>query len=136
MTSYTSLHLNLHDVNVDATDRLKKSQIASFSKQWCSTSRLPKYSIPSITIQFNVKSKQPIQISAKTCPSKYCCHGNIRPHNQNSTTSSNCQINLRKNPMIWKDYLKLSEIANYSKLARHQKPPPSPPRQNRVKGWL
>ena len=35
--------------------------------------------------------------------------------------------------MIWKDYLKLSEIANYSKLARASNPPPPPPsRRNRV----
>ena len=35
--------------------------------------------------------------------------------------------------MIWKDYLKLSEIASYSKLARVSKaPPPSPPRRSRV----
>ena len=81
---------------------------------------------PSITVQFNVKNKQEIQIS--TCPSKCCCHGNIRPHNQNSTTSPNCQENLRKIFMIWKDYLKLSEIASYSKLALESKaPPPLPP---------
>ena len=38
--------------------------------------------------------------------------------------------------MIWKDYLKLSEIANYSKLARASKaPPPPPPRRNGVNGY-
>ena len=50
--------------------------------------------------------------------------------NQNSNTSPNCQINLRKSPMIWKDYLKLSENASYSKLARASK---APPPRNRVK---
>ena len=36
--------------------------------------------------------------------------------------------------MIWKDYLKLPEIASYSKLALASKaPPPPPPRRNRVK---
>ena len=34
--------------------------------------------------------------------------------------------------MIWKDYLKLSEIASYSKLARASKAPPRPLRWNRV----
>ena len=34
--------------------------------------------------------------------------------------------------MIWKDYLKLSEIASYSKLPRASKAPPPPPRRNRV----
>ena len=29
--------------------------------------------------------------------------------------------------MIWKDYLKLSEIASYSKLERASTPPPPPP---------
>ena len=48
------------------------------------------------------------------------------PITQNSTTSPNCQINLRKSPMIWKDYFTLSEIASYSKLARASKAPPSP----------
>ena len=33
--------------------------------------------------------------------------------------------------MIWKDYLKLSEIASYSKLARASKVPPPNPRRNR-----
>ena len=53
-----------------------------------------------------------------------------KSHNQNSTTSPNCQMN----------YLKLSEIPSCSKLARASKPPPPPPpppppilRQNRVK---
>ena len=37
--------------------------------------------------------------------------------------------------MIWKDYLKLSEIANYSNLARVSKVlPPPPSRRIRVKG--
>ena len=36
--------------------------------------------------------------------------------------------------MMWKDYLKLSEIASYSKLARASTPPP--PRPNRVKKLL
>ena len=36
--------------------------------------------------------------------------------------------------MIWKDYLKLSEIASYSKFARASKlSPPAPPRRNKVK---
>ena len=66
MTSFARFHnlpLNLYDVIGDATDQLKKSEITFFLKQQCS--RLPKYSIPSITIQFNVKNKQEIQISAK-----------------------------------------------------------------------
>ena len=63
---------------------------------------------------------------SKTCPSKCCCHSNIRPHNLNSTTSLNCKINLTKSSMIWKKYLKLSEIASYSKLARASKAPPPP----------
>ena len=37
--------------------------------------------------------------------------------------------------MIWKDYLKLSEFAGYSKLARASKVPP-PPRPNRVRSIL
>ena len=60
---------------------------------------------------------------SKTC----CCHGSIQPHKLNSTISLNFQIHLRKSPMIWKDYLKLSEIASYSKLARASKAPPPPP---------
>ena len=46
----------------------------------------------------------------------------------------NCPM-IGQGPMIWKDYLKLSEIASYSKLARASKapPPPHPPRWNRVK---
>ena len=66
MTSFARFHnlpLNLYDVIGDVTDQLKKSEITFFLKQQCS--RLPKYSIPSITIQFNVKNKQEIQISAK-----------------------------------------------------------------------
>ena len=66
MTSFArfyNLHLNLYDVIGDITDRLKKSETTFFLKQKCS--RLPKYSIPSITIQFNVKNKQEIQFSAK-----------------------------------------------------------------------
>ena len=55
-----------------------------------------------------------------------------RPHNQKPTKSLNFQMNLRK--MIWKDNLKLPEIASYSKLARASKapfplPPPLPPLQ-------
>ena len=34
--------------------------------------------------------------------------------------------------MIWKDYLKLSENASYSKLVRASKAPPPFPRRNRV----
>ena len=59
MTSFTrfyNLQLNMYDVIGDVTDRLKKSEITFFLKQQCS--RLPKYSIPSITIQINVKNKQ------------------------------------------------------------------------------
>ena len=66
MTSFARFHnlpLNLYDVIGDVTDQLKKSEITFFLKQKCL--RLPKYSIPSITIQFNVKNKQEIQISAK-----------------------------------------------------------------------
>ena len=66
MTSFArfdNLPLNLYDVIGDVTDQLKKSEIRFFLKQQCS--RLPKYSVPSITIQFNVKNKQEIQISAK-----------------------------------------------------------------------
>ena len=66
MTSFARFHnlpLNLYDVFDDVTDQLKKSEITFFLKQLCS--RLPKYSIPSITIQFNVKNKQEIQISTK-----------------------------------------------------------------------
>ena len=57
------LHLNLYDIIGDVADRLKKSEITFYLKQYCS--RLLKYSIPRITIQFNVKNKQEIQISAK-----------------------------------------------------------------------
>ena len=66
MTSFARFHnlpLNLHDVISDVTDQLKKFEITFFLKQQCL--RLPKYSIPSITIQFNVKNIQEIQISAK-----------------------------------------------------------------------
>ena len=66
MTSFAKFHnlpLNLYDIIGDVTDQLKKAEITFFLKQQCS--RLPKYSIPSITIQFNVKTKQEIQISAK-----------------------------------------------------------------------
>ena len=38
--------------------------------------------------------------------------------------------------MIWKDYLKLSEIASCSKLARASNATPPPPRRNRVKRVL
>ena len=40
--------------------------------------------------------------------------------------------------MIWKDYLKSSEIASYSKLARVSKASTHPPqpRRNRVKAWF
>ena len=72
-------------------------------------------------------SKQPINSDfSKTSPSRCCFHGNIRPHNLNSTTSLNCQINLRKSTTIWKGYFKLSEIVSCSKLARESKAPPSP----------
>ena len=65
-------------------------------------------------------------------PLKCCCHGNIRPHNLNSTTSLNCQINLRRSPMIWKDYLKWSEAASYIVFQvgagiKSAPPPPPPP---------
>ena len=130
MTSFArfyNLHLSLYDVIGDVTNQLKKSEIIFLLKQWCL--RLPKYSIP---IQFNVKNKQETQISAKHALSRCCCHGNIRSHNQNSTTSPNCQINLRKIPMIWKDCLKLWAIQSWR---GHQPPPPPPPlsRRNRVK---
>ena len=68
MTLFTRFHnlpLNLYDVIGDVTDQVKKSEITFFLKQ---CSRLPKYSISSITIQFNVKNKQEIQISAKPPP--------------------------------------------------------------------
>ena len=61
MTSFArfySLQLNIYDVISDVTDRLKKSD-NTFLK------RLSKYSISSITIQFNVKTKQVIKISPK-----------------------------------------------------------------------
>ena len=53
----------MYDVIGDVADRLKKSEITFFLKQ--RFSRLPKYSIPSITIQFNIRNNQEIQISAK-----------------------------------------------------------------------
>ena len=129
MTSFArfyNFHLNLYNVISDVTDRLKKSEIAYFSKQYCS--RLPKYSIP--TIQLNLQNKQEIQFHQK--------HGLQNSvaitTSGNSTTSLNCQINLRNSLMISKDYLKLSEIASHSKLARASKaPPPPPPRSNRVR---
>ena len=76
---------------------------------------------PNITIQLNLHNKQEIQISAK--------HALQNAHSLNSTTSLNGQINLSKSPMIWKDCLKLSEVASYSKLAWVSKasPPPLPP---------
>ena len=63
LARFYNLHLNLYDVIGDVTDRPKKSEITFLSKQYFS--RLTKYSIPSITIQFNAKNKQEIQISAK-----------------------------------------------------------------------
>ena len=62
MTSFArfyNLRLNMYDVIGDVPDRLKKSKITFFLKQ------VPKDSIPSITIQLNVKNKQKNQISAK-----------------------------------------------------------------------
>ena len=53
----------MYDVIGDVADRLKKSEITFFLKK--RFSRLPKYSIPSITIQFNIRNNQKIQISAK-----------------------------------------------------------------------
>ena len=64
LARFHNLPLNLYDVIGDVTDQLKKSGITFFLKQ---CSRLPKYSIPSFTSQFNVKIKlkQEIQISAR-----------------------------------------------------------------------
>ena len=54
LARFHNLPLNLYDVIGDVTDQLKKSGITFFLKQ---CSRLPKYSIPSFTSQFNVKIK-------------------------------------------------------------------------------
>ena len=54
---------------------------------------------------------------SKTCPSKCCCHDNNRLHNLNSTTSLNCQINVRKSAMI--NSLKLKATQSWR---GHQKP--------------
>ena len=102
MTSFARFHnlpLNFYDVIGDVTRATEKSEITFFLKQQCS--RLPKYLInKKLKFQLNMFFKMLL-------PWKH-----PRPHNQNSTTSSNCQINLRKSPMIWKDYLKLFEIAS------------------------
>ena len=64
MTSFAriyNLQLNMYDVISDVTDRLKKSD--TFPKTI--VFKVAKILDPKITIQFNVRNNQEIQISAK-----------------------------------------------------------------------